>query len=334
MQILRDHLGSSAASLLATAAVVSISSIAPRTASAQTIDRVEVIPIQTSSPTAQQFLSGDKSARTALIAGYLRIPKPGSEKLRAVVLLHGGSGIHARHERWAQELNAAGLATFVVDSFSGRGIVNALGDQSQLSHLAMMVDAYRALAILRQHPRIDPNGIAVMGFSKGAVGAVYSALERFHRMYGPADARFAAHIGLYTPCNTAYREDEKVTQKPIRLFHGTVDDWVSIAPCRAYVERLKKAGADVTLTEFPGAHHAYDNFTLTKPVAYPQVQTAGNCLLRESDGGMIVNAKTGKPFDYNDPCVEKSPHVAYNAAAHEATVAAVKELLTTKVGAR
>ena len=73
-----------------------------------------------------------------------------------------------------------------------RGIVNTVNDQSQLSTLAMMVDAYRALALLSEHPRIDRNRIAVMGFSKGAVAAVYSAVERFHSMYGPG-VSFAGH---------------------------------------------------------------------------------------------------------------------------------------------
>ena len=37
--------------------------------------------------------------------------------------------------------------------------------------------------------------------------------------------------------------------------------------------------------------------------------------------------KTGKPYDLSDACVEKGTQVAYNAAAHEATVKAVKEFL-------
>ena len=42
-----------------------------------------------------------------------------------------------------------------------------------------------------------------------------------------------------------------------------------------------------------------------------------------------MNAKTGKPYDLNDPCVEKGPRVAYSAAAHEATTRAVKAFLVT-----
>jgi predicted esterase len=92
------------------------------------------------------------------------------------------------------------------------------------------VDAYRALDQLAQHPRIDPNRIAAMGFSIGAFAAVYSSNERFLKMYGSPNVKFATHIGLHTPCPVTYRDDTKVTGKPIRLFHGIADDWTPIEP--------------------------------------------------------------------------------------------------------
>ena len=52
--------------------------------------------------------------------------------------------------------------------------------------------------------------IAVMGFSKGAVASVYSAVARFRTAYGSPEHRFAAHIGFYTPCNVAYDGDAEV----------------------------------------------------------------------------------------------------------------------------
>jgi dienelactone hydrolase len=291
--------------------------------------RLEMRPVETVTLTAEQFLTGDKNGKAATLAGELRIPKPGSDKLPAVILIHGSGGISAQLERWAQEINSVGFATFMVDSFSGRGIVNTVTDQSQLANIAMMIDAYRALGTLAQHPRIDPNRISVMGFSKGAVAAVYSSNQRFQKMYGPPNAQFAAHIGVYTPCNVTYRGDDKLTGKPIRLFHGIADDWVPIEPCRRYVERLKRSGADVTLAEYPGAYHAYDLFFLKEPLKVPQAQTSRNCQLEEGDAGIILNNKTGKPFDYNDACMEKGTTVVYNEAATTATVKAVKEFLVT-----
>jgi dienelactone hydrolase len=222
---------------------------------AQTVVRMEIQPIETVTLKTKQFLTGDLNGKAAVIAGELPIPKPGSDKLPAVVLVHGSGGVSGSTDRWAQDLNSIGVAAFILDSFSGRGIVNTGSDQSQLDSLAMMVDAYRVLGRLAQHPRIDPNRIAVMGFSKGAVTALYSSNERFQKLYAAPNTQFAAHIGLYTPCNVAYRDDDKTTGKPIRLFHGIADDYVSIQPCRNYVERLKAADADAdaTLTEYPDA---------------------------------------------------------------------------------
>lgn len=296
-------------------------------ADAQSVARIEIQPIQTITLKTRQILTGDTKGAPATLAGELRIPKPGSDRLSAVILIHGSGGVGANVDAWAKEINSLGIAAFILDTFSGRGIVSTVSDQSQLDSLAMMIDAYRALSLLAQHPRIDPERIAVMGFSKGAVPAVYSSNERFRRLYYPAKVEFAAHIGLYTPCNVQYRDDDKVTRAPIRLFHGIADDYVSIAPCRGYVERLKRAGANVVLTEYPDAFHAYDSTAFSAPIELPQAQTTRNCTLREGDNGQVLNAKTGAIYMLDDPCVEHGPHIGFNQAAYQATVKAVREFL-------
>jgi dienelactone hydrolase len=298
-------------------------------AQAQGFVRMEMIPIPSVTLSTQQILSGETNGKPAIVAGQLRIPKAGNDKLPAIILVHGSGGLSASPDEWAKELNGIGVAVFILDSFAGRGIVSTVNDQSQLDHLAMMVDAYRALGVLAQHPRIDPARIAVIGFSKGAVAAVYSGTQRFRKQFGPANTEFAAHIGLYTPCNVAYRDDDKVTGKPIRLHHGIPDDWVSIEPCRALTARLKQAGADIALAEYPGSYHAYDNPAYAKPVKVAQAQTSRHCALEEGKGGEILNAKTKQPFTLDDACMERGAQVAYNEAAHKATVAAVKEFLAT-----
>jgi hypothetical protein len=95
---------------------------------------------------------------------------------------------------------------------------------------------------------------------------------------------------------------------------------------------LKAAGVNVALAEYPGAYHTYDNFLRKgehEPAFLPQNQSGRNCQLAEGERGVILNVKTGKPFDLNDPCYEKGAHVAYNEAATTATEKAVKEFLAT-----
>lgn len=143
--------------------------------------RPEIHPIETVTLTGRQFLRGETAGKPAMLAGVLRVPVSATGRLPAVVLLHGSAGVAESTERWAREIAGIGVATFLLDCFSGRGITNSTADQSQLDALAMMVDAYRALSMLARDPRLDPKRIAVMGFSKGAVAAVYSSSHAFER---------------------------------------------------------------------------------------------------------------------------------------------------------
>jgi dienelactone hydrolase len=217
-------------------------------------------------------------------------------------------------DEWSRELNEIGVATFAVDSFAGRGIIETVTDQTRLGRLNMIVDAYRALELLSKHRQIDPARIAVMGFSRGGQSALYSSLVRFQKMHGAKELQFAAHIALYPPCNTAFRDDDNVA-KPIRVLHGTADDYVPIDPCRGYVERLSKAGKDIRLIEYAGAHHVFDAPAFREPRKLAAAATTRRCRMVEGDKGVILNEETKQPFSYADACVEKGPTVAYQEAA-------------------
>jgi dienelactone hydrolase len=310
------------------AIVLSAYVLQPQSASAETFVRTQIHAIPTVTLTPKQFLTGDQNGKPAVVAGVLRIPGPpaATDKLPAIILVPGVGGLFPSHDHWAEELNSIGIAVFILDPYAGRGAFT-INESAQLGARTMIVDSYRALALLAENPRIDPARIAVMGFSLGGAAGLYSSNERFRKIYGPSTTQFVAHIALYAGCDLIYHDDTKTTGKPIRLFHGAADDWVSIVPCRSYVERLKKAGADVTLTEFADAYHAYDGPYNATPVTLPEALTIRNCSLEEGENGEIINSKTGKPFDGKDPCIEKGVHVGYNAAAYQATLKAVKDFL-------
>jgi dienelactone hydrolase len=289
--------------------------------------RIEIHALRSTTLTDEQFLNGVKKGQPVTIAGELRLPRPWTDRMPVVVILHGSGGVPPRTDRWAQEFLSMGIATFVLDSFTGRGISGTSADQDQLGRLAMIVDAYRALELLALHPRLDPERIALIGFSRGGQAALYASVRRFQKMHGPQRLEFTAYIPFYAACNTRFREDENVTDKPIRIHHGSADDYVPVAPCRSYVARLKAAGKDVALTEYPGAHHAFDDPALEEPVRAERSQSTRNCALHEDAGGRVVNSKTGQRFDHKDACVQLGPMLAYNAEAHAAAVKAVKELL-------
>ncbi|MBZ9606028.1 dienelactone hydrolase family protein [Phyllobacterium chamaecytisi] len=275
--------------------------------------------------TDEQFLKGKTADGVSVtLTGELRFPN-WDEELPAVVILHGNSGpVSSIGARWSALLNKMGIATFRLDSFGGRGVVNLSIDQSQLSFVTRFYDVYRAVDVLAAHPRIDPSRIAVLGYSSGGTSALYTGLSRFQKLHGPTKTRIAAHVAFYGACNIQFIDELDVADAPIREFHGSADNQTLAAPCRDYITRLHAAGKDAVMNEYPGAHHGFD---APDSVPSSMSQTSRNCQRREEDG-KIVNVATNKPFTSNDACMELGSTERYDKAAAEAAQAAVKQLLT------
>jgi dienelactone hydrolase len=261
--------------------------------------RIELHSIQSLTIPDKQFLTGDSRGQAVTVAGEFRIAQ-GTGRLPAVILMHGSSGVGANIEPWVHRFNAMGISTFVIDGFTGRGLTTVGTNQALLGRLNLIVDIYRALDILAHHSRVDPDRIALMGFSRGGQATLYASLERFHKIWNKSGARFAAYVPFYPDCATTYLEDESVAG-PIRIFHGVPDDYNPIATCRAYVERLRKAGRDVVLTEYPNANHAFDSPLLAgQVIVAANSQTVRNCRIRETEPGLLINTATQLPFGYKD----------------------------------
>jgi len=290
--------------------------------------RVEIYAIPSLTISDRQFLTGDANGTPVTVAGEFRIAQ-GSGRLPVVVLMHGSSGVGAASEAWVHNFNAMGISTFVIDGFSGRGLTSVSLNQALLGRLNLIVDIYRALDILAHHPRVDPDRIVLMGFSRGGQAALYASLDRFNKLWNKSGVQFAGYIPFYPDCSTRYSTDIEVAARPIRIFHGTPDDYNPVASCKAYVARLQDAKRDVVLTEYPDSAHGFDAglLGLSNVTVSANAQTARNCHIVEGEGGVLVNADTKAPFGYKDASIELNPHVGGNPATAEEARKAVNEFL-------
>ncbi|MFF9552228.1 dienelactone hydrolase family protein [Methylobacterium fujisawaense] len=291
--------------------------------------RVEMHPFESLTLTDRQFLAGtSEGAKPVTVAGLLRIAKPGSERLPTVILMHGSGGLGGNIEFWQRALAARGISTFAIDGFTGRGLTSVNTDQSLLARTNLILDIYRALGVLAQHPRVDPARIAVMGFSRGGQAALYASLKRFDAAWNRSGVTPALYLPVYPDCAIRFRDDTALVDRPIRMFGGSGDDYNPAATCAAYAERLKAAGADVGLTVYPGAQHVFDNPNgPAHPVVAKGAQTVRACAIREAVDGALVEGPNATPFTYTAPCVQHDPHIGSDAAARAATLSSVSDAL-------
>jgi dienelactone hydrolase len=317
-----------AALALAVSFVAAVPAIA-QDATKQLAARTELHPIPTLTLSDEQFLKGDSGGKPVTVTGHLRIAQ-GAARSPVVVMIHGSGGIGPNVEFWTREFNEMGISTFALDGFTGRGLSNVNTDQALLGRLNMILDVYRMLDILAKHPRVDPSRVALMGFSRGGQGALYASLKRFHKTWNRSGIDFAGYIPFYPDCMTTYQGDVETVERPIRIFHGAPDDYNPVTTCKNYVERLRKAGRDVQLTEYPNAAHGFDNpLGSLAPSVAKNAQTVRRCRIHEDSAGLLINSGTGQPFSYKDGCVERDPHVGHDPAATEAAKQSVKDFLKT-----
>jgi dienelactone hydrolase len=190
------------------------------------------------------------SAPATTIEGYLSKPD-GSGPFAAVVYLHGCSGLSERtRKRIAELITGWGYVSLAVDSFATRGIKESC-DQPMPDRQA---DALGALLYLSKLALVDPNRIAVLGFSQGGVAALQLASTHPVGLFAiPDELKFRAAVAYYPFCSVA---TDQLTIPTVILI-GELDDWTPAKDCERWMERRAGKGAPVKLVIYPGAYHAF-----------------------------------------------------------------------------
>jgi dienelactone hydrolase len=271
------------------------------------------------------FMPPAEEGTATTISGILTIPAS-SGPIPAVIITHGCGGISTGEMTWVTRLNEFGVAAFMVHSFGARHIPGVCAGEGQINIASVLADAYAALDVLAANPRIDPERIAILGLSFGGRTALWVSHKRFQEMYSSGNNHFAAYLAFYpASCYLHLADETEVSGEPMRIFHGTADDWTPIGQCKAYVERLQQADVDIDLYEYPDAHHGFD-FPQLPLHNQPSALSPGNCTFVEQDG-LIIDTETGREPGIDSACVTRGVTSGYNAAAEQQAVVDVRDFL-------
>ena len=233
--------------------------------------RSGIIAFEALTPKGSRELVERSVADKSIIAGLLKLPEGAHGPVPAMVIVHGSGGVQPGEWAWANRINALGIASFVIDNFTGRGVTETETDPFRLSPTADVAGALAALRLLATHPGIDPKRIGVMGFSRGGIVALDTALEPFRRGVIDGDLRFAVHIPFYPDCDVNY-VSAHLDGSPILMLLGGKDDYTPAAPCVTYADALRAKGAQVSVVVYPNAYHAFDR---DFPLQYHQLDPSG-----------------------------------------------------------
>jgi dienelactone hydrolase len=261
-------------------------------------------------------------------------------KLPAVVLVHGSGGIYPEElSFWAKRFNEQGIAAFVIDVFGPRGVKSTGEDQSLVPYGADTADAFAALGMLASHPLIDAKRIAVMGFSRGGITALRSAVVRIANGSAASTARFAAHLAMYAG---GCAGQLAVTAKPgvfgpapMLFVHGDADDYTYLSDCRAYAQRIAAAGTPTEVVALPGARHKFDVDDVRRVNARNNPKTKEGCPLefdvidvtmRDRRSGEALSAARAQSLGA-ELCADKGATLEGNHEARELAGKAVSDFL-------
>ena len=252
------------------------------------------------------------------------------KKYPLIIGVAGSLGWGEHHYKYLKMYQEMGIATFELNSFKSRGIKSTVGSQTEVTIAAIILDAYKALEILSNHPRIDKKRISITGWSLGGGVTLFSAWLPIKNAINK-NLSFASHLAFYPPCFID-PENIEFSQSPIHILIGELDNWTPSQPCYELVEKLKnKANIDITIYE-----DSYHSFDRNSPVIVNEkAYNFTECKFRlTKDGNVLMNyfnipmsnpflQKLGLMF-----CVKRGAYFGGNPESREKSFVFANEFMT------
>lgn len=231
--------------------------------------------------TGRHMKRGALAAHRALIEPYLKtVYPPGPGPFPAVLLFHGCGGVRRIMHAYADAAAKAGVAAVIVDSCTPRGIdyqaaLARVCTGRQLWARERAADLHAALAAVREDSRIDPDRLALAGWSHGGWTILDAfALDAAGRAPDGLDAapseafkgvRAVFLVYPYVSGPALSRRRSFTPPAPIEAVLVDNDAMASDADAAQVLSRLKHEGAAVSWSTLGGVTHGFD-----EPDHHPQ----------------------------------------------------------------
>jgi len=192
----------------------------------------------------------------ATLEGYLAYDDALPGKRPAILIVHEWWGLNDYVKGRANQLAGMGYVAFAVDIYGkGKRAKNA-DEAGQLARIywsdrkLLRARAKAGLDLLTQNPFTDPKRVAAIGYCFG--GTTVLELAR-------SGADIAGVVSFHGGLDTPDPDDAKNIKTKILVLTGADDPNVPISQVNAFVEEMRKGGADWQLVMYGGAVHSFTN---------------------------------------------------------------------------
>jgi dienelactone hydrolase len=259
------------------------------------------------------------------IYANLSFPQIKKETYDAVILSHGSGGLRKYHNAYVELLNNNGYVVFQIDHYKAR---NIRYDKtfSKVSGITFMNDAYRALRLIKTHPKIEK--VSYIGWSQGGVGPILSHFKPVTDFINQGQDIFDATIAIYPYCGFTFKKDTKTTN-PLLMLTGKDDDLTPEKACINIYEKFLDKNENIKHISIAGARHGYDNPFLFFGFKFDHLPSLhvinDDCTLTISEDGGIIslsNKKVPGPKESAallNECSTRGVYVKYSPYATERT---------------
>jgi dienelactone hydrolase len=195
-----------------------------------------------------------QGAKAVQLKGWLVRPKA-RDRFGVVIILHRCDGLNLpgwnQALRWARWFNEQGFGAFILDGFTGRGLISVCGKQTTSLPSEQLQDLPATAARLAKVPGVDTDKIVAFGISYGG----WNVVEYAYQPLTPGLIRPHALIALYPFC--AVHEERKIGT-PLLVLAGGDDDWMPSERCPALASLGAPGEAAPRVKIYAGARHLFD----------------------------------------------------------------------------